>query len=233
MAEPKDWISPANLFLQTQVYRLGTNHGLCSLPLGPERDFLLLTWGPVIYRTTYAPDSQRLIPIFLRALNEEIRKALPRCLPGSPDQIRQLERTYSSKVFSSQETYHGVDEIIIREAFHDWKISLALTSSDLPVRLRMCLLVDDGVLSFLTGMLDSSTLVEKEPDFSKCPVKVIEENFLALNHVDSNSTEGKYLGWTTVTLSSLVEIYNGMQQGKCLADYHKEGRVYLGDNKWK
>jgi hypothetical protein len=33
--------------------------GLRSLPPGPERDFLTLSWGPIVYRTSYAPETKR------------------------------------------------------------------------------------------------------------------------------------------------------------------------------
>ncbi|KAF7164460.1 hypothetical protein CNMCM5623_009007 [Aspergillus felis] len=215
------------MFLQKEVYRLGSEPGLRSLPPGPERDFLTLTWGPIVYRTTYAPDSQRLIPIFLRALNEEIQKALSRCLPGSPEQIHLLETTYASKVFNSQEEYHGVDEETVQGAFHDWKVALALPAIELPVRLRMCLMIDDGVLSRLATTVDMSSMVEKDADYSSCPVKVIEENFPDLHRRDSKPTKEDYPGWTKVALSALVEVYDGLRRGRSLEDYHKSGQVYL------
>ncbi|KAH1620398.1 hypothetical protein KXX16_001609 [Aspergillus fumigatus] len=196
------------MFLQKEVYRLGSEPGLRSLPPGPERDFLTLTWGPIVYRTTYAPDSQRLIPIFLRALNEEIQKALSRCLSGSPEQIRLLETTYASKVFNSQEGYDGLDEETVRESFHDWKVALALPAIELPVRLRMCLMIDEGVLSRLTTTVDMSSMVEEDADYSSCPVKVIEENFPDVHRRDSKPTKDDYPGWTKVALSAIVEVYD-------------------------
>ncbi|KAH3067307.1 hypothetical protein KXV27_004258 [Aspergillus fumigatus] len=196
------------MFLQKEVYRLGSEPGLRSLPPGPERDFLTLTWGPIVYRTTYAPDSQRLIPIFLRALNEEIHKALSRCLSGSPEQIRLLETTYASKVFNSQEGYDGLDEETVRESFHDWKVALALPAIELPVRLRMCLMIDEGVLSRLTTTVDMSSMVEEDADYSSCPVKVIEENFPDVHRRDSKPTKEDYPGWTKVALSAIVEVYD-------------------------
>jgi hypothetical protein len=33
---------------------------------GPERDFLTLSWGPIVYRTSYAPETKRLLPVFMR-----------------------------------------------------------------------------------------------------------------------------------------------------------------------
>lgn len=231
MSEPKDWHSPANSFLQKEVYRLGSEPGLRSLPPGTDRDFLTLTWGLVVYRTTYAPDSQRLLKVFLRRLNDEVRKSLPKILPGSPEQMRLLERTYSSKVFSSEDMYDGVDEATIQQAFHDWKISLALPAIEVPVRLRVCLVVDDNSLANLTASLTSSTLENQDTDAAMCPVKVVEDNFPDLQRGD-NCSRPDNQGWTTVTLSSLLEVYQGLHQGKCLADYHKPGSVYLGDNRW-
>lgn len=229
-AELPDFESAANLFLQSEVYRLGSQPGLSSLPPGPERDFLNLTWGPVVYRTTYAPDSQRLFLLFLRSLNESIRKALPRTLPGSPDQLTRLEQCYSSKAFSSQETLHGLDESVIREMFHDWKVALALPRMELPIRLRICLLVDDGVLAKMTAVVDEASRRVDKADLDHCPVKVVEESFPDLNHRDSLSEV--YPGWTTVVLGALVEVYDGLRQGRELKEYHRQGRVYLGGGKW-
>lgn len=233
-AEPPNFRSPANLFLQKEVYRLGSQPGLRSLPQNPERDFLTLTWGPVIYRTTYAPDSQRLILLFLRGLNEAIRKSLPRVLEGSPEQLARLEQCYSSKVFSSQETLHGVDETFVRDAFHDWKVALSVPAIELPARLRVCLLIDDEVLAAMTGMVNEASRQVEDADLSQCPIKVIEENFPDLNHRESVSAAEvePYSGWTTVVLGALVELYDGLRQGKRLVDYHRQGRVYLGDGKW-
>lgn len=142
-----------------------------------------------------------------------------------------LERTYSSKVFSSEEAYDSADEITIREAFHDWKISLTLPAIELPVRLRVCLVVDDNALANLTGSLTASSLVNEDTDVTMCPVKVIEDNFPNSQLENDFRREG-YDGWTRVVLSSLLEMYKGLCQGKCLADYHKTGRVYLGDGRW-
>ena len=232
-AEPPNFYSPANLFLQREVYRLGAEPGLRSLPPGPERDFLTLTWGPIIYRTTYAPDSQRLFLLFLRGLNEEVRKTLPRVLQGSPEQLSQLEQCYSSKVVGSQETMHQVDEMVVREMFRDWKIALAIPVIELPVRLRMCLVVDNGVLATMTGMVNEASRKIENADLSRCPVKVLEENHLdSRNDGLSSSPEGEYPGWTTMTLGALVEIYDGLRQGKCLIDYHEPGRMYLGGGRW-
>jgi hypothetical protein len=233
-AEPPNFHSPANIFLQKEVYRLGSQPGLRSLPPSPERDFITLTWGPVIYRTTYAPESQRLILLYLRGLNEEIRKSLPRVLQGSSEQLARLEQCYSSKVFSSQETLHGVDEGFVREAFHDWKVALSVPAIELPVRLRVCMLIDDAVLAAMTGIVDEASREAEDADMSRCPIKVIEENFPDLNHPESVSAaaDEPYSGSTTVVLGALVEIYDGMRQGKSLVDYHKQGRVYLGDGKW-
>lgn len=76
MTESEYFRSPANLFLQQEAYRLGASPGLRSLPQGPERDFLTLTWGPVIYRTTSAPESKDLPPPRLPALPQRRHQPL-------------------------------------------------------------------------------------------------------------------------------------------------------------
>ena len=154
-------------------------------------------------------------------------------LQGSPEQLSQLEQCYSSKVVGSQETMHQVDEMVVREIFRDWKIALAIPVIELPVRLRMCLVVDDGVLATMTGMVNEASRKIENADLSRCPVKVLEENHLdSRNDGLSSSSEGEYPGWTTVTLGALVEVYDGLGQGKCLIDYHKPGRTYFGDGRW-
>ncbi|KAG2420948.1 hypothetical protein HFD88_000562 [Aspergillus terreus] len=172
-------------FLHTEVSRLGAQPGLRSLPPGPERDFLTLTWGPIVYRTTYAPESHRLLPLFLRALNEAIQTALHR-LPGTREEIHLLEKTYASKVFSAQDQYRDVGEDVIRQIFHDWKVSLALPSIELPVRLRLCLIVDDAVLASFAKQVDLAAKEGQDAHTSACPIKVLEENFPDSHRRDSN-----------------------------------------------
>jgi hypothetical protein len=223
MTMSASWTSPANDFLHRQVFRLGEERGLTALPPGPDRDFLTLTWGPVVFRTTYAPDSDRLFPLFLRALNDEVRKGLP-ILDGTPDQRAMLERTYASKVFTSSVLYDSADQNTVREAFRDWKLSLALPRMNLPVRLKMCLMVDDACLADFTRVLDTSASVEGQSDFSDCRVIVIE----SLYPQETTDFDGQsYPGWTTVTLSSLMEVYAGLQDQR-LSAFYEGGRVFKG-----
>lgn len=231
--DPPNYHSAANTFLQKEVYRLGSEPGLRSLPPGPERDFLTLTWGPVVYRTTYVPDSDRLIPVFLRALNEEMGRTLPTSLPGSQEQTRLLEKTYASKVFIDRQVLEGIDEDAVRESFHDWKVLLSVPSIELPSRLRVCLMIDDGVLAYLTGKLDLASAGEKDADLSTCPVKVVEESFPDHGHRGSGVARSEeYKGWTSVALRALVELFDGLSGKKSLVDYHRPGRVYLGNGEW-
>lgn len=247
MAEQETFSSPADIFLQQEVNRLGLSPGLRSLPPGPERDFLVLTWGPVIYRTSYVPESKRLLPVFLRCLNDAISRSLHRTLTGSEEQLRLLEKAYASKVFSAQDMYDSLDEAGVREAFHDYKVSLAFPATELPSRLRVCLMVDDGVLSHLRAILDISTMAGQNADLGRCWVKVIENNFPDSRFGDKpyvasldwskkvdgiGEHRGRYHGWTIVSLSALVEVFNGLRQMKCLVEYHREGRIYLGRGKW-
>lgn len=154
-----------------------------------------------------------------------------------------LEKTYASKVFSAQDIYDGLDEDAVRDMFHDYKVGLAIPATELPSRLRACLMIDDGVLSYLTGVLDMSTAMEKDADIGRCWVKVIEENFpdarfgdqpyvASVDLKDEVDGAGDYRGWTMVALSALVEVFDGLRQMKCLVEYHREGRVYLGEGKW-
>ncbi|OQE38632.1 hypothetical protein PENCOP_c008G07262 [Penicillium coprophilum] len=169
--------SPASVFLKEEVYRLGALPGVRSLPPGPERDFLALSWGPIIYRTSYAPETKRLLPVFLRYLNNSVHRALRRTFTGSDEEIESLTTTYSSKVFSSPEIYAKLNEESIRQAFHDFKVSLGLPETELPSRLRICLMLDDEVLAHLKCVLDLSSMAEEDADVGGCWVKVVEENF--------------------------------------------------------
>jgi hypothetical protein len=40
-----------------------------------QRDFLTLSWGPIVYRTSYAPETKRLLPVFMRYLNSSVARA--------------------------------------------------------------------------------------------------------------------------------------------------------------
>jgi len=244
MPEYKHYTSPASEFLKEEVYRLGSSPGLRSLPPGPERDFLTLSWGPIVYRTSYAPETKRLLPVFLRSLNDSVSQSLPRTLTGSDEELHILKQTYSSKIFSSRDMYADMDEEAIRQVFHEFKVSLAISATELPSRLRVCLMVDDGVLSHLKNVLDSSSIVGGDADLGRCWVKVVEENFpdsRMCDHpqVDINGVSdcvrkyrGSYPGWTMVALDALVEVFDGLRQMKALVDYHREGRVYLGEGDW-
>ncbi|KAL1983318.1 hypothetical protein VTN96DRAFT_10459 [Rasamsonia emersonii] len=220
------WTTPANDFLHRQVYRLGEERGLTAQPPGPDRDFLTLTWGPIVYRTTYAPDSDRLFPLFLRALNDEVRKGLP-ILDGTPEQRAMLERTYASKVFTSSVLYADADQDTIREAFRDWKLSLSLPRMNLPVRLRMCLMVDDACLADFTRVLDTSASAEDQSDFSGCRIIAVESLYPQELSDFSQETDSSYPGWTTVTLSSLMEVYAGLQDQR-LSAFYEAGRIFKG-----
>ncbi|KAJ5983232.1 hypothetical protein N7481_005331 [Penicillium waksmanii] len=239
--------SPANVFLQQEVYRLGNSPGLRHLPPGPERDFIVLTWGPVIYRTSYVPESKHLLPVFLRLLNDAVSRSIHRILIGSAEQVRLLEKTYASKVFSVQDMYDSLDEDRVRDAFHDYKVSLAMPVTELPSRLRACLMVDDEVLSHMRAILDIPTMAGQDTDVGRCWVKVIEDNFPDarfgdkpyIASIDGNKKvdgtkehQGKYRGWTMVSLSALLEVFDGLRQMKYLVEYHREGRIYLGEGKW-
>ena len=127
---------------------------------------------------------------------------------------------------------HQVDEMVVREMFRGWKIAVAIPAIELPVRLRMCLVVDDGVLATMTGMVNEASRKIENADLSRCPVKVLEENYLDSRHDDLSSSSEGDPGWTTVALGALVEIYDGLGQGKCLLDYHRPGRMYLGGGNW-
>ncbi|OQD62861.1 hypothetical protein PENPOL_c011G07280 [Penicillium polonicum] len=177
MPESKHYTSPASIFLKDEVYRLGAVPGLRSLPPGPGRDFLTLSWGPIIYRTTYAPETKRLLPVFLRHLNNSVYQSLRRTLPGSDEEIQILTNTYSCKVFNSFDMYASMDEETVRQVFHDSKVSLEIPEIELPSRLRICLMLDDEALSHLKYVLDSSSVVESDADVGGCWVKVVEENF--------------------------------------------------------
>lgn len=246
MSQLNSFTSPADLFLEEEVYRLGTSPGLRSLPPGPSRDFILLSWGPIVYRTCYKPEKKDLIQDFLFFLNDAVRKSLNQTFTGSEDQIKLLTRTYSSKIFSSRSRYEDIDEDAVRHAFHDYKVSLALPVAALPSRLRACLMVDDGVLSHLKAIMDLCDSMDKEVDLDRCWVKVIEENFpdtrfgdrayvtsvKRSDEVDGGESRKSYRGWTTVSLSALVEVFDGLRQMKSLVEYHRDGRVYLGHGKW-
>lgn len=202
---------------------------------------MILTWGPIIFQTSYAPETDRLLRVFLRCLNDAVSRAIHRTLSGSSEQIRLLEKTYASKVLSDKGLYDGMSENGIRDSFHDFKVPLALPATDLPSRLRACLMVDDAVLSHLTGAVDMSAAAEERADIDRCWVKVIEENFPDARYDDKPYVEagaggvddrGAYTGWTKVALSALVEVYDGLRQMKPLVDYHREGCIYLGNGEW-
>ncbi|KAJ5642184.1 hypothetical protein N7490_006184 [Penicillium lividum] len=239
-----EYTSPADLFLQEEVYRLGTSPGLRSLPPGPIRDFIIFSWGPIAYRTCYKSDLKDLLPIFLRCLNDAVSKSLSRTLTGSEDQLQALIKSYSSKIFNARDQYDKLDEDGVRRAFHDYKVSLAIPATDLPSRLRVCLMVDDEVLSNLKAVLDLCAMDEKNVDLGRCWVKVVEENFpdsrcgeqpylTSSDEFDSaGEYRGKYRGWTMVALPALLEVFDGIRKMKHLVEYHREGRAYLGRGEW-
>lgn len=233
--EPPTYRSPANTFLQNEVYRLGVEPGLRSRPQGPERDFLIQTWGPIVYCTSYdAPDAERLIPEFLSAINNEIVNSISKTLPGSEEQHRLIQKTYASKAFSDRELYESSDENAVREYFHDWKVFLSFPSIKLPTRMRMCLMIDDNVLSHYKEKVDLASAVEKNAILSTCRVKAIEENFPDPNYGDIGfHMSESYAGWTLLALRSLLEVLHGLSSaGKCLEDYHQPGKTYLGSGEW-
>jgi hypothetical protein len=161
-------------------------------------------------------------------------------MTGSTEQLRLLERTYTSKLFNAKHTYSGCSVEGVRESFRNFKASLAIPATDLPTRLRVCLMVDDEVLAHMTSMLSAHA------DIGRCWVKMVEENFpdarfgdqsyvtsVDFGEVDGvGDYRGVYRGWTMVALSALVEVFDGLRQMKYLVEYHREGRIYLGDGTW-
>ncbi|KAJ5312655.1 hypothetical protein PENANT_c007G06187 [Penicillium antarcticum] len=247
MSQPNPYASPASTFLKEEVYRLGSSPGLRSLPPGPERDFLTLSWGPIVYRTAYGPDTKRLLPVLLRSLNDSVSQSLHRTMTGSEEEMRILTQTFASKIFSSRDMYADLDEDAVRQIFHDFKVSLTIPETELPSRLRVCLMIDDEVLSHLKGVLDMASLREGDAGVGRCWVKVIEENFPdsrlddhpPVDDVDTGgiswcmkNARGRYRGWTMVALDALVEVFDGLRELRGLVEYHREGRAYLGEGKW-
>ncbi|RAL16746.1 putative CUE domain protein [Aspergillus homomorphus CBS 101889] len=217
---PQSDSSRAADFLTTEIYNIGAQPGIRSLPPSPERDFLALTWGPVVYRTSYSALSERMLPLFLRALSTEVQAAIPRCLPGAPKQLQLLETSYACKVFSDETLYSGADINAIRRAFHDWKrADLALPMMELPARLRVCMVLDEGVFRALEEMReareregpvgDEEVKGAETESYASCPVVMVEENFPDRMRRDSNPAHGEYPGWTTVALSTVVEVLDG------------------------
>jgi hypothetical protein len=166
---------------------------------------------------------------------------------GSEEEIAALKQTFASKIFSSRDMYADLDEDAVRQVFHDFKVSLTIPETELPSRLRICLMVDDAVLSHLKGVLDLASLREGDAGVGRCWVKVVEENYPDSRlddhpHVDDINTgemsssmknaSGDYHGWTMVALDALVEVFDGLRQLRGLVTYHREGRAYLGEGKW-
>jgi hypothetical protein len=244
MSDEEPYTSPAQTFLQEEIYRLGTSPGLRALPAGPIRDLIVFSWGPIIYRTCYTPETKHSLPIFLRCLNNAVRKSLGQTLTGSKEELDALIKSYSSKIFNAHESYNGLDENGVRRAFHDYKVSLTLPSMELPSRLRVCLMVDDQVLANLKVILELCSMCETSVDLGRCWVKIVEENFpdsrcweetcrTQSGQIDiTGEYRGSYRGWTTVALPALLEVLDGLRQLKPLVEYHREGRVYLGKGKW-
>ncbi|PYH96701.1 hypothetical protein BO71DRAFT_396829 [Aspergillus ellipticus CBS 707.79] len=232
-ASDQDATTPASEFLATEIYKTGSQPGLRSIPPSPERDFLTLTWGPIIYLTSYTSSSPHLVHLFLRALNTEIQKAIPRCLPGPRKQLRLLETTYSAKVFSIEQKYSGADVDYIRQVFHHWKrADLSLPSIELPVRLRTCLVVDHEVLRAVEEVKNGLADEDDGNAYGNCPVIMVEENFPDRRRRDSNPADHEYPGWTKVTLSALVEVTDGLRDASGSKRYHKPGLVYTGNGQW-
>ncbi|PWY90078.1 hypothetical protein BO70DRAFT_359061 [Aspergillus heteromorphus CBS 117.55] len=225
--------TPAWQFLATEIYKTGSQPGLRSLPPSPERDFLTLTWGPIIYLTSYTSSSPHLVHLFLRALNTEIQKAIPRCLPGARKHLRLLETTYSAKVFSIETQYSGADVEYIRGAFHNWKrADLSLPSIELPVRLRICLIVDNGVLQAVEEVKRRVAIEDDGDAYAGCPVILVEENFPDRRRRDSNPADHEYPGWTRVALSAVVEVMDGLRDASGLKRYHRPDMLYTGNGQW-
>ncbi|KAI3013243.1 hypothetical protein CBS147346_246 [Aspergillus niger] len=183
--------TPASTFLHSELYHTASQPGLRSLPPSPSRDFLTLTWGPIIYLTTYTPASNKILSSFFQSLNAEIHDAIRRVLPGNSSQIRLLESSYAAKVFSGERLYGDKSVEEIRRVFHDWKrVDLALPAVELPVRLRVCLVVDKGVLERF------GRLVDGKGNGGECPVIMVEENFPDIRRRDSNPADEGFPGWT-------------------------------------
>lgn len=76
----------------------------------------------------------------------------------------------------------------------------------------ICLLVDEPKLeAFESG--GASSVRVMDPDHSP-------------------ASDNRFSGETTVALSALAGMYYVLGQGKRLADFHQQGRIYLGGGNW-
>lgn len=111
--------------------------------------------------------------------------------------------------------------------FHDWKrVDLALPAVELPVRLRVCLVVDKGVLERFGRLMDG------KGNGGECPVIMVEENFPDIRRRDSNPADEGFPGWTWVALQAVVEVFDGLRGAGGLRKYYREREVYLGGGRW-
>lgn len=178
----------------------------------------------------------------LQCFNDAVRDSIHRNLTGSDDLYHRLETTYLSKVFNSEELYDGMDVDGVREAFRAFKLSLAVPTTDLPSRMRTCVMADEDVFAKSAKELDKYTISETSPDPTKVYVKMVEENFpddrygektyITKPNSDDQGADDEYRGITTIALSALVEVFNGLRQGKFMVEYHRKDHAYIGEGKW-
>ena len=145
-------------------------------------------------------------------------------------------------MFKSRDLYDGIDVNSVREEFRAFKLSLALPTTGLPGRMRMCLMADEEVFSRSASTLEKHKRDGETPDPAKVWVKIVEENFpderfeqqyyVANPNDDGKGQNEGYEGVTMISLSSLVEVFDGLRQQKYLAEYHRKGKAYAGQGEW-
>ncbi|KAJ5226346.1 hypothetical protein N7468_007571 [Penicillium chermesinum] len=122
------------------------------------------------------------------------------------------------------------------------RCSLALPTTDLPGRMRSCLMVDEEVLAKSAKALGKHKIKGRTPDPAQVWVKVVEDNFpdgrfreqpFVTSAPGAEDTFAHYRGSTMIAVSALVEVFDGLRQGKYLAEYHRRGQVYIGEGNWR
>ncbi|PLB55402.1 hypothetical protein P170DRAFT_432945 [Aspergillus steynii IBT 23096] len=189
------------------------------------------TWGYVVYRTTYTPESNTQFPKVLEMLEtwikREIYKDLNDLENADPAPNNEIWARHRFTVIEDENALNGATIDTVRAHFEQWVEDKC--QRDMWNKYRICMVIDDDILQRLVDVPTPEQHAEQHGDgclqeIEKWYVKVIEPFF------DPYNAAQDYEGWMNCSVYVLVRLWHLMDAGMDMETWFSaaEDGVYLG-----
>ncbi|KAL3421766.1 hypothetical protein PVAG01_05922 [Phlyctema vagabunda] len=180
------------------------------------------TWGFVIFRTVYTPESDTRFPVFLERLGAYVKESIdaelrptPYMAPSTQPALdsapnEEMKRRFVNEVVQDRALDGaGTDEV--RAAFTRWLEGrgVHVAVDQLYAQHRVCIMVDDEVLTSVAAAPEDPS---QDYDLEAVWVKVVE--YLA-------PEESEWPGWLKVALSALNYFWFNIFAGEEVEDMYE------------